>query len=71
MTEWIPITDAPRQTPLLFRTYARPGEAALGIVNALGEIVTLWGQDGIGFEPTHCTPIPQLPTVKEDERWLT
>ncbi len=63
MNAWMPIADAPRQEPLLFRTYARPGEAAVGIINALGEVLTLWGQDGIGFEPTHAMQIPQLPTV--------
>lgn len=65
MTTWTPIADAPRQEPLLFRSYARPGEAAVGIINALGEVWTLWGQDGIGFVPTHATPIPQLPHVSD------
>lgn len=61
MGKWISISDAPRQTPLLFRSYERRGEAAVGVVNALGEICTLWGQDGIGFEPTHCMLVPELP----------
>jgi hypothetical protein len=65
MDNWTRIKDGPRQEPLLFRTYARRGEAAVGIINALGEICVLWGQDGIGFTPTHCMPIPQLPHVAD------
>lgn len=64
MDRWIRIADAPRQTPLLFRSYERRGEAAIGVVNSLGEICTLWGQDGIGFDPTHCMLVPDLPEPK-------